>query len=235
MRDRVTEGRGDPRGAARPALRPGHQPAHGARRVAPPAGRVRHPVRVLAEEWSEVRNATCPRAGPRIVDGRPGCAEGAEIVLVLGGDGTLLRAAELARPAGRRCSGSTSAGSGSWPRPSRRRSTTPWTPSSSGRYGVEERMTIDAVARRQRRRGRPDLGAQRGHRREGHAASACSRWCWRSTGARCPRSAATACCARRRPGRPPTRSPPAARWCGRRSRRCCWCRATPTRCSPGRW
>jgi NAD+ kinase len=24
-------------------------------------------------------------------------------------------------------------------------------------------------------------------------------------------------------------------WSGRRSRRCCWCRATRTRCSPGRW
>ena len=33
----------------------------------------------------------------------------------------------------------------------------------------------------------------------------------------------------------PTRSPRAGRWCGPRSRRCCWCRATPTRCSPGRW
>ena len=34
----------------------------------------------------------------RIVDG-PDCAAGAEIALVLGGDGTFLRAAELARPA----------------------------------------------------------------------------------------------------------------------------------------
>ena len=35
---------------------------------------------------------------------------------------------------------------------------------AAGRYAVEERMTIDAVARAQRRRARPHLGAQRGRR-----------------------------------------------------------------------
>jgi NAD+ kinase len=50
-------------------------------------------VRVLAEEAAELR---IPEAMP--VTGR-NAAEGAEIVFALGGDGTLLRAAELARPA----------------------------------------------------------------------------------------------------------------------------------------
>ena len=49
--------------------------------------------------------------------------DGAELVVVLGGDGTILRGAEHARAAERaRCSGSTSATSGSSPRPSARRS-----------------------------------------------------------------------------------------------------------------
>jgi len=50
-------------------------------------------VRVLAEEAAELR---IPEAVP--VTGR-NAAEGVEIVFALGGDGTLLRAAELARPA----------------------------------------------------------------------------------------------------------------------------------------
>ena len=50
-------------------------------------------VRVLAEEAAELR---IPEGMP--VTGR-NAAEGAEIVFALGGDGTLLRAAELARPA----------------------------------------------------------------------------------------------------------------------------------------
>jgi NAD+ kinase len=50
-------------------------------------------VRVLADEYSHLN---LPEVTP--VTG-PGAAAGAEIVLALGGDGTLLRAAELARPA----------------------------------------------------------------------------------------------------------------------------------------
>jgi NAD+ kinase len=58
-------------------------------------------LRVLGDEWAEVQDGDLPASlTPRIVEGRPGCAEGAEVVLVLGGDGTLLRAAEMARPVG---------------------------------------------------------------------------------------------------------------------------------------
>ena len=38
--------------------------------------------------------------GATVVPNGPAAAEGAELVIVLGGDGSLLRAAELARPAG---------------------------------------------------------------------------------------------------------------------------------------
>jgi NAD+ kinase len=51
-------------------------------------------VRVIREEAADL-----DLAGTTPVDG-PAAADGAEIVLALGGDGTLLRAAELARPAG---------------------------------------------------------------------------------------------------------------------------------------
>jgi NAD+ kinase len=53
-------------------------------------------VRVLAREAAELRCAAAAEAAAAGAD----AAAGAEMVLVIGGDGTLLRAAELARPAG---------------------------------------------------------------------------------------------------------------------------------------
>jgi NAD+ kinase len=52
-------------------------------------------VRVLATEAAELR---C--AGADVVPAEPAAAADTEMVIVLGGDGTLLRAAEMARPAG---------------------------------------------------------------------------------------------------------------------------------------
>src|ERR1700744_1339529 len=52
-------------------------------------------VRVLTPEASDLACAGVTEVAPG-----PRAAEGAEIVIVVGGDGTLLRAAELARPAG---------------------------------------------------------------------------------------------------------------------------------------
>jgi NAD+ kinase len=52
-------------------------------------------VRVIDVEGPEL---DC--AGATVVPAGPEAADGAELVIVLGGDGTLLRAAELARPAG---------------------------------------------------------------------------------------------------------------------------------------
>ncbi|MEX2290846.1 MAG: NAD kinase [Mycobacteriales bacterium] len=51
-------------------------------------------VRVLAQEAADIG-----LTGIQHCDGGPGSADGAELVLVLGGDGTILRAAELARAA----------------------------------------------------------------------------------------------------------------------------------------
>lgn len=54
-------------------------------------------LRVLVEETEDLALPSVLGAHP--VDASDTAAEGAELVLVLGGDGTLLRAAELARPA----------------------------------------------------------------------------------------------------------------------------------------
>lgn len=53
-------------------------------------------LRVLAEEAAHLDPALCERQVPT----GPHAAAGAELIVVLGGDGTLLRAAELARPCG---------------------------------------------------------------------------------------------------------------------------------------
>lgn len=65
-------------------------------------GRLGLRTRVLADEWAELGADPDLPIGPAPVQvaGGPDCARGAEAVLVLGGDGTLLRAADLARPAG---------------------------------------------------------------------------------------------------------------------------------------
>jgi NAD+ kinase len=62
------------------------------------AGGVR--LRIFADEWSDIP-ADLPRGlEPKIVLEGAEAAEGAEVALVLGGDGTLLRAAAMTRPAG---------------------------------------------------------------------------------------------------------------------------------------
>ena len=97
----VERGRRDARGAGRPAHRPGRPTC-----APPPMSRSGWPRPASGCACSRRSGPRCVDADlpehlrPRIVEGRPGCAEGAEVVLVLGGDGTLLRAAELARPAG---------------------------------------------------------------------------------------------------------------------------------------
>jgi len=65
------------------------------RRVVQGLGDAGFEVRLLASEAGDIGVE-----GVRVVQADDSAARGAEIVLVLGGDGTFLRAAELARPAG---------------------------------------------------------------------------------------------------------------------------------------
>ncbi|GAA1331769.1 NAD kinase [Pseudonocardia xinjiangensis] len=105
-------------------------------------------LRVLGEEWAEVQNGDLPAPlAPRIVDGRPGCAETAEVVLVLGGDGTLLRAAEMARPVGVPLLGVNLGRVGFLAEAEEESLDEALDAIVEGGYCVEERMTLDAVAR----------------------------------------------------------------------------------------
>ena len=96
---------------------------------------------------------------------------GREIVLVLGGDGTILRGAELARPAGVPLLGVNLGHVGFLAEAEpRRRSTRRVDRDRRPRLQVEERMTLDVVVTRRRRRScGARLGAERGQRREGRA------------------------------------------------------------------
>ncbi|QJY49076.1 NAD kinase [Pseudonocardia broussonetiae] len=106
-------------------------------------------LRVIGEEWAEVGDGDLPASlAPRIVDGRPGCAEGAEVVLVLGGDGTLLRAAEMARPVGVPLLGVNLGRVGFLAEAEQDSLGEALDLIVAGGYRVEERMTLDAVARR---------------------------------------------------------------------------------------
>jgi NAD+ kinase len=105
-------------------------------------------LRVLPDEWAEVECEGLPEdLSPRPVDGRPGCAEGAEVVLVLGGDGTLLRAAEMARPVGVPLLGVNLGRVGFLAEAEEESLDEALNAICAGTYAVEERMTIDSVVR----------------------------------------------------------------------------------------
>jgi NAD+ kinase len=192
-------------------------------------------LRVLAEEWAEVECENLPDdLTPRTVDGLPGCATAPRWCSSSAGDGTLLRAAEMARPVGVPLLGVNLGRVGFLAEAEQESLDEALDAIIDGTYAVEERMTIDAVARLNgdvlaRSWALNEVALEKGSRER------ILEVVLEVDGARSPRSAATACSARPRPAPPHTPSPPAARWSGRRSRRCCWCRATRTRCSPGRW
>jgi NAD+ kinase len=104
---------------------------------------------MIDDEWKQV----APLVGdlpaelvPRVVDARPGCAEGAEVALVLGGDGTLLRAAETARPVGVPLLGVNLGHVGFLAEAEQESLNEALRAIIDGGYDVEERMTVDAVA-----------------------------------------------------------------------------------------
>src|SRR5437868_4486458 len=86
-------------------------------------------------------------ADATVVPGGPGAAEGAELVIVLGGDGTLLRAAELARPVGTPLIGVNLGHVGFLAEAEEESLDAALDAIIDGTYAVEERMTIDSVVR----------------------------------------------------------------------------------------
>jgi NAD+ kinase len=104
---------------------------------------------MLGDEWKEVASLIGdlpPELAPRVVDARPGCAEGAEVALVLGGDGTLLRAAETARPVGVPLLGVNLGRVGFLAEAEQESLNEALRAIIERGYAVEERMTVEAVA-----------------------------------------------------------------------------------------
>lgn len=99
-------------------------------------------VRVLAEEAPAL---DCPDTEP--VARAELAATDAELVLVIGGDGTLLRAAEIARPAGTPLLGVNLGRVGFLAEAERADLTSTVEQIVERRYTVEERLTLDAVVR----------------------------------------------------------------------------------------
>ena len=99
-------------------------------------------VRVLEPEAVEL---DC--AAAEVVPVSPRAAIGAEMVLVVGGDGTLLRAAELARPAGVPLLGVNLGHVGFLAEAEPEDLSATVTSLAAGQYSVEERMTIEVSVR----------------------------------------------------------------------------------------
>ncbi|WP_067485920.1 NAD kinase [Actinomadura hibisca] len=100
-------------------------------------------VRVLEGEAEDIG---C--AGVKVMPRAAAAAADAELVMVLGGDGTLLRAADLARPAGTPLLGVNLGHVGFLAEAEREDLTATVERVVSRRYDVEERMTIDVTVRR---------------------------------------------------------------------------------------
>ena len=106
-------------------------------------------LRMIGDEWKQVSallGDLPAEFAPRVVDARPGCAEGAEVALVLGGDGTLLRAAETARPVGVPLLGVNLGHVGFLAEAEQESLNEALRAVVEGGYEVEERMTVDALA-----------------------------------------------------------------------------------------
>src|SRR5436309_7173021 len=95
-------------------------------------------VRMLPREAAE-----CMSESVRVIDA-PDAAEGCELVLALGGDGTFLRAAELARPAGVPMLGVNLGHIGFLAETDPQGLRDAVDAIVNGRYRVEERVTVDA-------------------------------------------------------------------------------------------
>ena len=129
-----------------------------------------------------------------VVDADERAAEGCELVLVLGGDGTFLRAAELARNVEIPVLGVNLGRIGFLAEAEAEAIDTVLDHVVNRDYRVEERMTLDVVVRVGGRGRRPRLGAQRGQPGEGPAAGRARR------GARGRRPAGVGVRLRRRAG-----------------------------------
>src|SRR3984885_6702766 len=115
---------------------------HSATRVIERLTKAGGAVRVTEDEVPALECVGAP-----VVPAGPVAAEGAELVIVLGGDGTLLRAAEFARPAGTPLIGVNLGHVGFLAEAEPDGLIQTVDRLLAGDYRVEERMTLDVVAR----------------------------------------------------------------------------------------
>ena len=101
-------------------------------------------VRMLKDEVDELAEAGCVLSPIEVVEPEA-AAEGVELVMVLGGDGTLLRAAELARPAGAPLLGVNLGHVGFLAEAEREDLSATVRSVVDHNYDVEERMTLDVA------------------------------------------------------------------------------------------
>lgn len=106
-------------------------------------------VRVLEGEAEALDSTEVDPAEPVCVLPDDRAAAGAEMVIVLGGDGTLLRAAELARPAGVPLLGVNLGRIGFLAEAEREDLTAAVELVVTGRYELDERMTVDVTVHRE--------------------------------------------------------------------------------------
>ena len=230
MVDKVAESRSaiglaGPRQMESPLARPGGQP----RVPAPSRSRADAPHRLRLQpdqaEALELRDramswcARCTTSTP----GRASRASTPNLIeelpdtdglVVLGGDGTFLRAARAIAASTCPSWASTPARSGSCPRSSRRHSSELWPMLVGGKYAIEPRMMLEATRPPRRRATAPAESHRRAQRRGDRARRRGARRAPggdRSTARTWPPTSPTASSSPRPPARPPTRSAPAAR------------------------
>lgn len=185
-------------------------------------------VRVVAEEAEDLDlPGVIPVSGPL-------AAEGAEIVFALGGDGTFLRAAELARPAKAPLLGINLGKVGFLAEAEIDDLDSAVSDVVSRSYTVDERLTLDVTATFD---GGPtieswalnEISVEKGERAQmlelmvDVDARPLSRY--GCDGVICATPTGSTAYAFSGVGR----------WCGRRWRPCCWCRSAPMPCSAARW
>ncbi len=95
----------------------------------------------------DVEAEAVDRPGADVVTGEPGAVKDADLMIVLGGDGSLLRSAELARPTGIPLLGVNLGHVGFLAEAEVADLAAAVDSVVAGRYDVEERMTIDVLAR----------------------------------------------------------------------------------------
>lgn len=173
-------------------------------------------------------------SGIEVVDAEEAVAEGCELVLVLGGDGSFLRGAELARNVEIPVLGVNLGRIGFLAEAEAENIDSVLDHLIKRDYRVEERMTLDVVVRAEGEIIDRGWALNEASLEKGRA-WACSAPYSKSTDVPCRRSAVTVCSSRRPPDRRRGPSPRAGRSCGPIWRQFWWCPTMLTRCSPDRW